>query len=401
MRVLLITPSFPPDKGACPRHMQGIVDGLVQAGHQVLVLTALPHYPQGKIAPGFRGKWLHRDFFQGYEVWRCALLPSAAIRIFPRLLSVMTLFFSMLSHSRKIRAFAPEWVLVQSPPLPLALLGRWLAQENRAQFLLNISDLWPDVLAQMGVISRKNWLFRLAKKVELSLYKSADVVMAQSEESVAYIRRHIPDKQVLLYRVGILPDRYKHHPHRSGAPRRLIYFGLIGMAQGLEVICREIPFAALGVELHIFGDGPMRDKLAASLKGAPNEAVCRLHDAVDYTQIPALLSNFDGALIPQQQQLYGTVPSKLYEAMAAGLPIIFSGEGEAAKLVQEAACGWTAPAGDTEKLKHYISEFAAASDATLISLGTAGQAFACRQFHLDIQNKLLTATLSPANCLTV
>lgn len=399
MKILLITPSFPPDKGACPRHMQGIVDGLVQAGHEVAVLTALPHYPQGKIDKRFRGKYFHRDFFAGYEVWRCALIPSSAVRILPRLFSVVTLMVSMFLHRRKVREFAPEWVLVQSPPLPLALLGKWLAKENQARFLLNVSDLWPDVLAEMGIIGRKGWLFRQAKKAEISLYKSADLITAQSEESVAYIRSHVPDKSVLLYRVGIRPEHYARKLTFRQNQRRLIYFGLIGVAQGLEEICRHVPFGTLGVELHIYGDGPMRNRLREQLQNTPNESFCFLHEAIPHTEIPCILASFDGALIPQQQRLHGTVPSKLYEAMAAGLPVIFSGEGEAAEIVQRAACGWTASAGDWEQLMCCIKEFAAASEEFLAAMGQSGSRFAARNFCLDAQNKLLADALMPANCL--
>lgn len=401
MRVLLITPSFPPDRGACPRHMQGVVDGLVQAGHEVVVLTALPHYPQGQIESRFHGKSFYQDFLKGYEVWRCALIPSASVKILPRLFSVLSLIISMLLRGKTVSSFAPEWVIVQSPPLPLALLGWWFARQNRARFILNISDLWPDVLAQMGVISPSNLLFRWAKHAELFLYQKADIIMAQSEESVAYIRQHVPEKQVLLYRVGILPENYKQKQQRTHKPRRLIYFGLIGLAQGLEDICQTIPFAQLNIELHIFGDGPLRSRLKESLAGTPNETFCHLHQSVDYTAIPALLADFDGALIPQQQRLYGTVPSKLYEAMAAGLPVIFLGEGEAAEIVRQASCGWTASAGNWLQLKYCIEQFAAAPDEQLLALGASGRLFAAQNFHLDAQNKLLAEILCPSNCLTV
>ncbi|MCS7018736.1 MAG: glycosyltransferase family 4 protein [Cytophagales bacterium] len=398
MRILLITPSFPPDKGACPRHMQGIVDGLVQAGHEVVVLTAMPHYPKGKIDKRFVGKWFHQDFFRGYEVWRCAFIPSASVRLLPRLLSVLTLLIAMLLHRKKVKLFAPEWVIVQSPPLPLALLGWWLAKENAAALLLNISDLWPDALAQMGILSPAHVLFQWAKRVEYFLYEKAHLIMAQSEESVAYIRHHVPEKPILLYRVGVCPEQYKIKKYLAPPPRRLIYFGLIGLAQGLEEICRNIPFEKWGVELHIYGDGPLRKRLQAALQRTPNELFCHLHEAVDYTEIPDLLANFDGALIPQQQRLYGTVPSKLYEAMAAGLPIIFSGEGEAAALIKQAACGWTAPSGDWHRLEECIAAFAAASNEQLATLGSAARQFAAKYFCLEKQNNMLIEALMPNNC---
>ncbi|MCS6967432.1 MAG: glycosyltransferase family 4 protein [Cytophagales bacterium] len=377
--------------------MQEVVKGLVQAGHEVIVLTALPHYPKGKIMPAYRGKWFVREIFKGYQVWRCALLPSASTKVLPRLISVLSLMISMLWHWNRIAEWAPQWVMVQSPPLPLALLGWWLARQLHARLLLNVSDLWPDALAHMGVISPSSWLFRYAKKVELFLYQQADLLMAQSEESVDYLQHCVSScKPVLLYRVGILPEAYPPCKQMRHYRRRLIYFGLIGMAQGLEAICRHVPFAKLGVELHIYGDGPMRPSLDKWLKHSPNKHFCFLHPSVPFQQIPMLLADFDGALIAQQQHLYGTVPSKLYEAMAAGLPVVFSGAGEAAEIVRKAHCGWVASAGNWQALTEAIAHFAQASTDYLEGLGAAGRAYAAVHFHLDLQNKVLLEALQPS-----
>ena len=74
-----------------------------------------------------------------------------------------------------------------------------------------------------------------------------------------------------------------------------------------------------------------------------------------------MLKRYDAALIPLTKNIYGAVPSKIYEAMAAGLPIIFSGEGEGARIIQENKLGWVNHPTDMKQLEANIREFATSS----------------------------------------
>ncbi len=81
-----------------------------------------------------------------------------------------------------------------------------------------------------------------------------------------------------------------------------------------------------------------------------------LHKSIGRNEIPDVISNYDCTIIPLVINIYGAVPSKIYEAMAAGLPILFSGSGEGSKIVSENKAGLVSGPRDFKKLISNIIE---------------------------------------------
>ena len=104
-------------------------------------------------------------------------------------------------------------------------------------------------------------------------------------------------------------------------------------------ICKSVDFGKLGLEFHIFGAGAEKEDIMEFISRNPDRGIV-YNGVVKREEIPAMLKRYDAALIPLTKNIYGAVPSKIYEAMAAGLPIIFSGEGEGARIIQENKLGW-------------------------------------------------------------
>ena len=72
------------------------------------------------------------------------------------------------------------------------------------------------------------------------------------------------------------------------------------------------------------------------------------------TKIPSILTKHDISIIPLTTPIFGAVPSKIYESMAAGLPILFNGGGEGAKIVKENSLGWISKPKDYESINNNI-----------------------------------------------
>ncbi len=130
---------------------------------------------------------------------------------------------------------------------------------------------------------------------------------------------------------------------------------MIGVAQGITDIAKNINFKELGAELYIYGEGAEKNSLENFLKDNPERNIF-LNSSISREEIPHLLSKFYCALIPLVSNIYGAVPSKIYEAMAAGLPILFSGSGEGAKIIKESNTGLISSPKDFEGLKKNIIE---------------------------------------------
>ena len=179
--------------------------------------------------------------------------------------------------------------------------------------------------------------------------------MGQSEEIVSHISSH-GGKRTYLFRNGVDPDRFdlsKKRQRQEGEPIRVVYAGLLGFAQGIAEICKSINFQNLGAEFHIYGDGGEKDEIVDFLMRNPDCGI-KYHGVVSRDELPEILLNSDMTLIPLVKNIFGAVPSKIYESMAAGLPIMFMGEGEGAKIIIDNNLGLVANAKDYEQLTKNI-----------------------------------------------
>ncbi|MCC5945071.1 MAG: glycosyltransferase family 4 protein [Bernardetiaceae bacterium] len=356
MKIAIFTPNYAPEMGACAHRVTYMAESFAKDGHKVKVFTHLPHYPQGKVYRGYRYRLFHKSVHKGVEIYRYPTWASHSLKAWQRAVAMLFSVLAMLLCLPTFLRFRPDWVWAQSPPLPIAMLGFGCAKLAKAAFALNISDLWTEVLNVFGVLSNSHLLFKALRKVEIFLYKNADLAIGQSQEICNYIQDYRNKKQsILLYRNGIHTQNFTHLDYKEKTEiYQIIYTGLIGNAQGLLDLCQSLNFSDLGAALHIYGSGGERAALAQYVKHNKHKGIY-LHEPVSKKQIPQLLAKHDAVLIPQRKHIIGTVPSKLYEAMAVGLPIFLIGKGEAAQLLKEYPKAYIMEGGDIGQLKMAIT----------------------------------------------
>lgn len=355
MKIALLTQYYKPEMGAPQNRLYEMVRGLRELGSDVTVVTAMPNYPTGHIFDKYKRHFRLDETIDGIKVRRYWLYASNSRRTLPRIWSMLSFTITSLFSLTYLRRWKPDCLIVESPPLTLAYTGRFLAKLSGAKYIANISDLWPLSAKELGALTAESPLYRLLEKVERSIYTHADSVMGQSDEIVQYIREH-GGRNVYLFRNGVDPKRFpeaKAKKIKPSAPVKIIYAGLLGFAQGIADICRNINFHALGAELHIYGDGGERGEIETLLKEHPDRGII-YHGTVSRDQLPEILTRHDMTLIPLIKNIYGAVPSKIYESMAAGLPIMFMGEGEGAKIIAEHKLGLLARAKDYDQLQENI-----------------------------------------------
>lgn len=354
MNIGLLTQYYKPEMGAPQNRLFEMMFGLKRCGNNVVVVTGMPNYPSGRIFREYRGKFSMVEKYDGIEVKRFWLYASNTKKIIPRVWNMLSFSITSLCALPYLRRKKLDYLIVESPPLLLAWSGRWMAKILGVRYIANISDLWPLSAKELGVISEGK-LYGILEKLERYIYRKADVVMGQSDEIVSHISAY-GGKTTYLFRNGVDPSRFNFADKRKDCENRsvrIVYAGLLGFAQGVADICRSIDFRELGAEFHIYGDGGEKNEIESILKENPDKGVF-YHGVVARDELPKVLLNFDMTLIPLIKNIYGAVPSKIYESMAAGLPIMFMGEGEGAKIVKENNIGLVAHAKDYETLKKNI-----------------------------------------------
>ena len=352
MRFLILTQYYPPEVGAAQVRLAAFARELRRAGHEVEVVTALPNYPGGSLQASDRRRLSRRETIDGIRVTRLWLLTATGVGL-PRLVSYLS--FTITGLLGAMRARKPDVVFVESPPLFLGLAGWIAARRFGAALVLNISDLWPDSVRDMGVMRRGPWL-GLGEWLERILYRRAAAVTAVTEG----IRdRLITVKGVPAPRVMYLPngvDGLTFRPieasqHEEPPSRPIfIYIGNHGLAQGLDVVINAAELAP-EFDFVFVGDGSDKSRLQAETSRRELRNV-KFDPPVAAENVAALYARAVAgvATLRRSPLMKGARPAKVVAIMACGRPVLYSGSGEGAKLVRTADAGIVVAPADPRAL---------------------------------------------------
>lgn len=353
MRITVITQYYKPEMGAPQNRLYEMCRGLKDNGADVSIITGMPNYPTGKIFDAYKGKFSVTETLDDMEIKRYWLYASNARKVLPRIWNMISFSMTVMCALRYLRRRKNDYIIVESPPLTLGESALLLAKWTGAKLIMNVSDLWPLSARELGAMSGDGLAYKTLEKLEHHLYKKSQFCMGQSQEIVDYIRDH-GAKEVYLFRNGVDPSRFEGIDVKPEEGKvKLVYAGLLGFAQGIADICKSVNFAELGMEFHIYGAGGEQAEIEAIIAENPNKGIF-YHGVVSRQELPCKLKEANMTLIPLVKNIFGAVPSKIYESMAAGLPIMFVGEGEGARIVKENNIGLVANSKDYKALEENI-----------------------------------------------
>jgi glycosyltransferase involved in cell wall biosynthesis len=391
LKILFHTQYYPPEIGAPQSRLHELAVRLVQYGFSVTVLTAMPNYPLGKIYAGYGGLF-HEEKIDGVRVLRAAIYPSQKASFLPRLLSYFSFVFSSLFVGLlKVRSV--DVVLTESPPLFLGISGYLLSRFKRARWIFNLSDLWPQSALELGIVSADSWGYRLSLFLEAFLYQKAWLVSAQSCESIQSVQARFPNIQTYHLPNGVDTTFFQPAGKLGDDFFRVVYAGLHGLAQGLgQVIQVAQKLSAEKIEFVLIGDGPEKQDLINMARDL-NLSNVHFLPPVPKEKVPEILHTADALLVPLKIQLTGAVPSKLYESMAIGKPVLLVAQGEAASIVLNANCGMVVAPGDIDALAQTIL-FLKANLERSAQMGKNGRQAAVQNHDRDVIAKCFADFLS-------
>ena len=349
--VTIITSYFPPESGAASNRIFHLAEGLKELDYQVSVVTPLPNYPTGKIFEEYGGKFRQDVTENGIRVHRLWIFASNSKNKVLRLLAMLSYSFSLILFY--IFNKLPHTVIVQSPPLLVAFTSMFFLSSKKHRLILNVSDLWPSAGLELGAL-KKNWSYRWLERIEKFNYKKADLVLGQSEEILERVTSLFSEKQTLLYRnfPDFKPPQLELN-RSEGTKLTIVYAGLLGIAQGIYRLCEHLDYE--GIALHVYGSGAEQHKIETFLAEHPDLPIY-YHGQVSREELHKVLLQYDVAIIPLLNRIYGSVPSKIFEYAKLGLPMLYFGGGEGETIITKNNLGWIAEAGDYKALNAVISK---------------------------------------------
>ncbi len=368
MKFLILSQYFFPETGAASTRLAAIARELVRNGHSVQVVTGLPNYPYERIFPEYRGRvWMHEEWegIPVYRSWLYAAMGSGVKRVLNYGSFAATSLFSLTGVAR------PDWIFVNSPPATVAFPGLLMARWFRARLIVNVSDLWPDSICDLGIV-RNRRLLRWMERFERSMYAHADRVNALTE---GIQRTLIEVKSVPAGKVTFMPNGVDTETNRPMPPdaalkaslglsgkRVAVYAGNHGYAHALEQVLYAAKELRNRSDVHFLfiGGGSEKRKLVRLAQDLQLHNVT-FHDPVPANEVPRYLSIAFCGLVPQRDlAVYRTTnrPAKLMPLMAAGKPVIFAGEGETIDLLKAAQAGFVVPSEDSGALANAVGVLA-------------------------------------------
>jgi colanic acid biosynthesis glycosyl transferase WcaI len=385
---------------------------LAERGHQVTVLTTMPHYPKGEIDSGYRGKFTIRETVDGVNVVRVWLKATPSSRISRRLISQMS--FMITAFVRGLFLKRPDVILIEAQPMFTNFAGTALSLLKRVSMVQNVSDLWPDHLLSVGSMTAKHPVYRILRALTDATYRRAAQIIAMSPAWAKAIEGYIgsSNKIHVVYN-GIDLERFS--PEVDGtafkakyglSPLRKIvaFIGVFTTQNDFETL-----FAAMeklrdreDVQFVLVGGGVQAELVQHLIvqSGDTSDRV-RALGWVDYAHIPAAWAAADVMLLAlHDQPLYaGTVPAKYFEAFASGVPVAAAVQGIAAELLDNSGAGIPAPCNDAVALSQAVAHLLD-DPALRQQMGDAARRYAVEHFDPQRNADAYEATLARAINLT-
>ena len=349
MRVLLLTYYYPPEIGAAALRVRAITQAFVRRGWSVDVITSIPHYPFGRTFPAYRGRLWQRESLFGVRVYRGFTYPTQRLGA-RRLASYLSQAMSAAVLGTLLRR---KWdvVFVESPPMFIALSGLWLSALTRARLALDVTDLWSDSARELEVVTNRR-LLRWGEKLEQVLYRRAWRISCATRGIARRLRdeKGMRDDKIDVLLNGVDPEVFsanlaqQHGPEQAGLDGHKIfaYAGLHGYAQGLQVILDTARLLQEGRDIAflLVGDGPLKAELMAVVRKERLDNV-RFLPALPADETARVVARSCASIVPLRKVplMRDAVPSKIIHSLSLGVPVILSGEGEAAELLTTHACG--------------------------------------------------------------
>lgn len=388
MKILLISQYFYPEQFKC----NDVATELANRGHEVTVLTGIPNYPKGHFYNGYGLFRRRHERVNGADVYRVWLVPrgrSTALRLtlnyfsFAFTASVKALWLALRHRYDAV-------VVHETSPVTVGIPGVLVADLCRVPLYFWVLDLWPESLTAAGGITSKpvlafftamtRWIYRHSRRILISSRGFAGSITEKGDfgDKLVYFPNWADRalQTTTAYTLPALPDGFI-----------VMFAGNIGEAQDFDHVMEAAHLLKDQRHIHfvLVGDGRKRPWVEAYVKenGLENTVHCLGRHPLH--SMPAFFARADVMLVSLKDELIFnlTAPAKLQAYMSAGKPIFAMLNGEGTRIIEEAQCGCSVSAGDSEGLARIIADAAGGDRERLAAWGSNGKDYCEEHFNLD------------------
>jgi len=375
-----------PDLPGGTRHFD-LSRELVRRGHKVTIFaTSFHHYlhREVRLDPGERWKiedvdgvrfvWVRTTPYQRND-WR-------------RVRNMLVFMFRARRLGRKLAKLAPEMgqpdlVIGSSPHLLTPVAALWVARHFRVPFVMEVRDLWPQTIIDMGKLGERNPMIKALQALERFLYRRAERIITLLPSAHEYITAcGIPREKIVWIPNGVDLSRFENlEPGSSrGEGFTVMYLGAHGQANALDVLihaAKAIRDRGLSeIRFVLVGDGPEKPRLIELSRELGLRNV-EFREPVPKTEVPKVLQEADALLFNLEKAVvfkYGISPNKLFDYMIAGKPVNSSVQAPNNPVV-ESHYGLIVPPRDPEALAGAVIKLYKMVPEERVAMGRRGREY--------------------------
>lgn len=341
MKILIHTDEYYPTAQACSYRMGAFVDAFLEKGNEVTVVASSTN------------RTIETEARYGEKILYSPAIQMKRKTAWMRLLN--NLSFGVSSVFTALKVGKIDIVITTSPPPLVSIPGWIIARYKRAKLVYDVRDIWPDVALEMGSFSNNSLYCKIFHRITRFMYRHADWVSTVSVGKVTKLRKYVAeaDSRVdVTDKVKFVSNGFDESILNSVLDQNMIdqyhlndrftcvYIGNIGLAQGLGSLL-EIASKTRhkNVQFLLFGIGAEKELL---VRRAEEEHLEQVHfcGVIPHDKVFTLLSKAKLSFIPlKSANMKDSIPTKLYEALGIGCPVLLVAEGDACEIVERTGMG--------------------------------------------------------------
>jgi putative colanic acid biosynthesis glycosyltransferase WcaI len=362
LNIQIVSINYWPEESGIGPYSTGLAEHLAAAGHDVTVVTGMPHYPEWRIHDGYRGRSL-TELRRGVRIERRRHYVPNRQSALRRVAYEATFLAAALGSSTSRKA---DVVLGVVPSLSGGVLARIAAARARAAYAIIFQDLMGSAAEQSGIQGGRT-AAKAARRVERWVVARAAAVAPVSESFVPYLQSiGVPDDRIYVLRNWAhleAPTRGRQatRTQLGWSPDEwvVLHAGNMGLKQGLEQVVAAARLADdrhVPVRFVLMGDGSQREAIERLANGTSRVS---FQPFVDRAELPNVLTAADVLLISERDSVVDmSLPSKLTAYFAAGRPVVAAihPSGATAHELDRSGAGLVSPAGEPANLVDAVME---------------------------------------------
>lgn len=391
VRVVIVSAVFPPEPMVSAQTSVQLAEELARRGHSVNVLAPFPNRPKGELFDGYkRSLYSTYESEQGYTLTHCWSFFSPCSTMLSRFAE--NLSFGITSGVRLLRGERPDVIYSNSWAMFATGIVICVAKLRAIPVVLTVQDVYPESLESQGRVAKRKWFYRLLRKWDRKIARSAKEIIVISE---GFRRLYESDRGIRPERIHVVPnwgtdDLFEAGPNAAlefrqslGIPAGAfvaVYAGNVGVASNAEMLVDV--FAKLNdraqIYLVIAGDGSRLDECGKKIELQNLDRII-VHSPWKIEETGAVLQMADLLLLPTKAgQSLLSIPSKLISYFLSGRPVVAAvlSESDTAKAVRNNGAGWVVEPDSVEAMTEVILAASKMPEEVLSRMGMAGRAFA-------------------------